>query len=166
MKKSLPIFLLGALLFGATIVYAATFHNYVCADNLTPAGTAPGCNLTNHYVFVGGAASYNDNTPVYSITPSQNYYITLAATAANGTNESIKFSGDSSVTSCTITSTTMTESVCAVGAIGAHGAILIRWDDAGTISALCIDDDGTSCSGGSTTAPSILGQIWSFFWKG
>ena len=135
------------------------FHNYICADGLTPAGTAPGCTDTNVYNYVGGAASYNDASIVFPYTQNTTYYVTLTASAANGTNQRITFAGDVTNTNCNVTSTTMEEVPCAVGAIGTATGIIIRWDDAGTMQNICIDDDGVSCTGGSAAANnfSLLG---------
>lgn len=124
----------------------AEYHFYTCADGLTEAGTASGCTGDDVFNFVGGAASYNDSPDtVFPVTASTDYYISLNASDANGTNERITFTGDDGTTNCNITATIMTSSLCSVGAIGANGYVIIRWDDAGTIENLCVTDTDGEC---------------------
>lgn len=148
-------FFIGVALLIGNNTYAA-MHHYTCADALTPAGTATGCINTDEFVFVGGAASYTDNGIVFPIDDSKTYYVSYTATYTPGSGtDRVQFNGDGGNTNHTLSVGTFQEEAVAVGTINPNGKLIIRVDDAGSVTNLCVDDDGYSCTGSPPPTPSF-----------
>ncbi len=157
--------LLVVFFFLAPFTAFASFHNYTCADGLTPAGAASGCTSTGSYNFPGGPSSYTDNTPVYTLTPGTTYYVTYTSNngGQNDATHAFQFNSTGSVTYVFVQSGTNSEVSSGSSGGASPGGIIIRYDDAAVISGLCIDDDGTSCTAGPAVATSILGLVNAFW---
>lgn len=144
----------------------ASFHNYTCADGLSPAGSAPpSCGSTNVYTYPGGGtASMTDNTPVYSITNGTTYFITYTATAGgvNDNSHAFQFSSMGATQFVFIQSGTNSEVSSGSFTGTSGGGLIIRYDSSNTISNICIDNDGTSCTAGPAAAL-ILGLVRAFW---
>jgi len=157
MKK----FALAAVLFLSPLSALAASHHFTCADTLNLANGVS-CTSTDTFTFPSnGFWSDNQTTPYFNLPNSSSYWVTFTY---SGTGSLGVFSGalnagsnpapsvqSASVSELPLTAGTdsLSQNVLILDARTILGNTFV-----GSLSSICIDDDGTSCApGGGGTPP-------------
>jgi len=169
MKK----YLLLLILFFSPVFAFASSHHFVCADSLSTGGSGQSCTGTDTFTFTGGPASYTDTGgSIYPFADNTDYYLTFTTNLVSCTSGNCQLgpAGDNGHVYAFLPPS-RSEYLVHVGSDGPNTGLTFRMDDVATISGICVDDDGTSCTGGgggggggtlpdisTTTATSTLEQ--------
>jgi len=148
----LKIFIFGLFFVPLSVLFfplstSATSWTLDCADSYSTGGSAPSCT-GDTFTFGGSPSSVTDNiTPNIPYPTGQVLYISyIASTNCSGTCYIGFYDGGAYVTN-PIVAGTFSEIEIDTAGITSNTAFTFRHDSSGTISAICVDDDGYSCSG-------------------
>lgn len=160
------LYIISALL--VAVPAQAAYHNYTCSDtSLVYAGVSWTCSSTNVFSFPGGGAgSVSDKgTPQYwAVSNSTNYYITYNA-SRNGIGPfdgRFYFNGDGGSSSNLLyTSGQQNEVLLNSGTVNPNAGLIWYASTAVTLTGICVDDDGVSCTNPPSAAikPLIISQM-------